>query len=190
MKKIVQTVIIAAGLATPAAFGQGFIGFANVNAPIIDGATGSAALSSAGYSVGLYWGTSPSGDLSLAQNSKTGSSAITGLVPIPGTFNNAGQTVGIVGTNPGDVVYVQIRAWTGGFDSFEAAVAAGNAGDYVGMSEVLNPISLVGSTQPGPSLVIQGGLTSFTTSPVPEPSTIAFGILGGIGAMVLLRRRK
>jgi hypothetical protein len=45
-----------------------------------------------------------------------------------------------------------------------------------------------GTTDPVPPLasIVQ----TFTITPVPEPSTIVLGLLGGLGAMVLLRRRK
>jgi hypothetical protein len=51
-------------------------------------------------------------------------------------------------------------------------------------------MTLGGGTIPTPSLAINGGFTGFAMSPVPEPSAIALCILGGLGAMVLLRRRK
>jgi hypothetical protein len=182
MKKIVQTLIITACLAAPAAWSQGFVGFANnPTRPILDGATGAAATGAAGYTVGLYWSRDVSGDYTLAA---------TAPIVNAGVFNNGGLPVGIEGTNPSDVVFVQIKAWTGGFASYEDALANGSSADYAGSSLPTNPITLAAPGSPAPNLVIQGGLQGFTTEPIPEPSTIAFGILGGIGAMVLLRRRK
>lgn len=79
----------------------------------------------------------------------------------------------------GTAVKVQMRAWeASGGNSYEAALAAGK---LVGESAVLDLTVQVAPNTP-PDMV---GLTSFNL--VPEPSTMALGVLGV--AALLLRRR-
>ena len=185
MKRIVQTLIITAclGSAAPMAFGQGAVGFANnPTARIIDGQTGAPAASSAGYTVGLYWSTDAAGEYRLGATTPIGN--------IAGIFNNGGSPAIIDGADVGASVFVIVRAWTGGHDSYEAALLDSAA--FVGSSNPTSALTLVqpGGTSPAQNLVVNGGLQGFTTTAVPEPSTIAFGIMGGIGALMLMRRRK
>jgi len=82
---------------------------------------------------------------------------------------------------PGGPATVQVRAWAGNFASYEEAVA-GNG--RFGSSNLL-PLPTTG-LPPGtpPNLV---GLLGFQL--VPEPSTIALGVLG-LGSLLLFRRKK
>jgi hypothetical protein len=83
--------------------------------------------------------------------------------------------------NTGQAVNVRVRAWMttgpGGGASYETALSRGESG-------VFSVTPAVAPATP-PDLV---GLTPFTITIVPEPSTIALGILGA--AALLLRRRK
>jgi len=71
---------------------------------------------------------------------------------------------------------LQMRAWDGA-STFAAA-------NTKGQSNII-PYSTGGGNIIPPALV---GLTGFNMTTVPEPSVIAFGVLGGLG--LLLRRRK
>jgi hypothetical protein len=56
-------------------------------------------------------------------------------------------------------------------------------------------MTLNGSTSYDSSSVSAATLTSvvtynYTPSPVPEPSTLALAVIGGLGALLLFRRRK
>jgi hypothetical protein len=162
-------------------FSQGTINFANNSGTrLIDGATGANAAAGS-YTVGLYYGSpgSSEGELTLA-----GTGSISPIAALAGIYT--GGTVTIDGVTAGNPVVVQVRAWEPAFGSYEEQLAA-NSG-WAGASDIIT-VTLGGGTT-APASLPNAGLTSFTTVPVPEPSTIAFGILGGIGAMVLLRRRK
>lgn len=185
MKKVLKTaaVLTAVIAISGTAYAQSFVGFANVGQPVLDSTTGGTL--GAPATVGYYYST----DLGAPTDSFT----LGGTAPIllNGLFTNAGQSLELP-VSAGTVIAVEIRAWTGGFASYEEALAGGNpASDRVGVSGVL-PMNLTtaSASSPPPALIQQGGFTSFSVSPVPEPSTIALGILGGLGAMVLLRRRR
>ena len=97
------------------------------------------------------------------------------------TGSNAGYIVSQVVTTPfagGTTVFVEMRAWEAGAATYEAAVAGGK---LFGKSD---PIQLTVAEAPNtpPDMV---GLRSFSL--VPEPSTMALGLLGA--AALMLRRR-
>jgi hypothetical protein len=90
---------------------------------------------------------------------------------------------------PGTEVAVQMKAWDAASgNSYEAALGANGV---VGVSALLPNVGPLGGTPVGglpitdPNLV---GLTPFTITQVPEPSTLALLALGAAGLM--LRRRK
>lgn len=176
------------------AYSQGTIGFANNPlVPVIDSTTGMPAAVGS-LTVGLYYSTDLSAvpDASVADDGVFTLLATTGIA-LPGTFN--GGAVAVPGVAAGGSIVVQIRAWSTAFSSYADALNNGGASDLAGASILLPaagraPFVLGGGAIPPPNLVIQGGLTSFSVTPIPEPSVVALGILGGLGAMVLLRRRK
>jgi hypothetical protein len=94
--------------------------------------------------------------------------------------------VTIASVAPGANAVIELRAWDGTKGAtYEAASAAGG-GFYVGKSAQIT-IATGGSGTP-PSLPANlVGLQSFAIA-VPEPSTIALGLLGA--AALLIRRRK
>ena len=177
MKKVLQSgILLLAVIAfSSTAYSQGTIRFANdPRATVTDMTTGANA--AAGTQVGLYISL-VGGELTLGD---------TATIANPGFFNNGDVDTGL---GVGSTVIVEIRAWDNpAANSYEEALALGVGS--AGVSGILNEMNLGGSGAPAPNLITQGGMTSFAISPVPEPSTIALGILGGLGAMVLLRRRK
>lgn len=134
--------------------------------------------------VGLYY----SGDSGATQDELL--LGATTQVITSGIFNNGGQPV----TLPlpiGSRYIVEIRAWTGGFGSFEEALIQGDPGtDQAGGSGILLPLVLGGGASPAPNLFSNGGLGSIALTPVPEPSTMWLGIMGSLLTVGLLRRRK
>jgi hypothetical protein len=97
------------------------------------------------------------------------------------TGGAAGYITSTIVTTPfpgGTQVFVEMRAWEAGANSYEAAVAGGK---LFGKSD---PIQLTVAEAPNtpPDMV---GLKSFSL--VPEPSTMALGLLGA--AALMLRRR-
>lgn len=190
MKKLILTASLM--IAAVAAFGQGQVNFANNNATRIwidtdrDGTTNGPTdrLLDAGPNsqvaiYGLSGNGQPVGSLVIQ------TTAITNLLT-PGFFLGGVRTLSL----PTGPATLQVRAWTGSFPSFEAAQAAalgGTPGVVTGQSNPLN-VTLTASPTPPPTL-LGSGLNQFNVAPVPEPSSIALGLLG-LGAIVLFRRRK
>jgi hypothetical protein len=185
MKKLILLAVLM--VSTVATFGQGFIIFANSSTTgITNSVTGLGAVGSAAdqtdTQVGLYLGTvgTPVGSLTLVAQTNFNN---------PGRFS--GGTREINGFNPGTVT-VQIRAWLAAtvYPSYEAAVAAAFGGDGSVLLGVSAPFDMTMVGVGGvPLSTATSGLQRFNISPVPEPSSIALGLLG-LGAVALFRRRK
>jgi hypothetical protein len=178
MKKIL--VAMTLGLIAVSAYAQGTVNFANSGATLIylpDGVTG---LTVGQYTVELlYSSTAPAdiGSMTPVAN--------TGIAPVAGRFLGGTYTTP-VSTAPGGVAWFAVQAWQNTFASYAAAVAGGG---IAGVSSIFQ-ITTGGAGSPaGPATALTqaGGFTGFTTA-VPEPSTIALGVLGA--AALLLRRRK
>jgi hypothetical protein len=179
MKKTL--VLIAALLTSVAAFAQGQVNFITVlgpsgnrtvDAPVkrVDGVTAAGAGFSAQLfllNAGVYTALTP------ATVFRTDVPAASFYVVDPGS------PVTVPGFAPQSTAPLVLRAWDSSFASYDAAATAGG---QRGESAVAN-IALGGGTLPPTNLV---GLQGFTM--VPEPSTIAFGVIGGLA--LLLRRRK
>lgn len=99
----------------------------------------------------------------------------------------------VVSSAPG-LVTIQVRAWSANFSTWDGAQAAFKAADptaKIGFSNLIPVTSAatIGNPTPpvAPNLV---GLNSFnlTVNSVPEPSTIALGVMGL--SVLLFRRRK
>lgn len=98
------------------------------------------------------------------------------------------STVAVPGALPGTQVWVQMRAWAGGAgSSYETALAT----DGKGVSNVVQT-GLLGGTDPagGPPFTApyMTGIQGFALVVVPEPSTIALGVLG-LGLLAFRRRK-
>jgi len=188
MKKILLTIALCA--ASLGAFAQGQVNFDNINTfgtskeAVVFDVNGTTKLAGTGFMAQLYWGaaswTGVAGGTSVTDPAAPFFTVADGADGFWNTGASSARTVGVAG---GANVFVQVRAWnaSGGKNTYEAALAAGNA---VGNSAVLALVAGGGTVQP-PNLT---GLTSFKLVGVPEPSTIALGLLGA-GAL-LLRRRK
>jgi len=175
MKKLI--VVAALGLVAVGALAQGQFTFGNKNllaTPPIDA------------KVYLPGGATPlGGDAYLTQAYValgTGAYAPVGSAVSFRTGNNAGYIVPVViSTTFADQTEISVvmKAWEkAGGTSYEAAVAAGA---LVGSSAAVNLKVTVAPNAPADMV----GLQSFSL--VPEPSTLALGVLGA--AALLLRRR-
>jgi hypothetical protein len=187
MKKLILT---ASFLVTAlAAFGQGQVIFQNASATTITNSlTGLAAAGSSAQDdtqVALYIG-----NVGDAVSSLTLIGSVTNASS-PGRFAGGTRTLtGWTGT-----VQLQVRAWLAStvYPTYEAAYAAGLGGDASVVLGVSAPINFA-TTQPPtlPVSLANAGLTPIVLVPVtvvPEPSSIALGLLG-LGAVALFRRRK
>lgn len=179
MKKLL---IIAAALVTSASvYAQGTVNFANlvpaagISAPVFDvgGVTGLGNT----FRAQLYGGASGSAEAALTAQGTPASFLASG-------FFSAGP-VSVSGVALGAPATVQVRAWDGAFATYEAALAANGK---VGKSALLN-IATTGGVGSPPSVPADlVGLQSFSLTQVPEPGTLALGVLGA--AALFLRRRK
>jgi len=109
----------------------------------------------------------------------------------PGYFN--GGAVTVAGVAPGANATFQVFAWDGasGQAVYAAALAAWQGGSIHGgyslpSGGVTIALGGVGSPPSTPAGLV--GLQPWAVTVVPEPSTIALGIIGGLA--LLLRRRK
>jgi hypothetical protein len=185
MKKL--TLLALMLTATLAASGQGILIFANSSTTgITNSVTGlgapGTALDQTDTQVGLYVGNV--GD-------SVGSLNILALTNFagPGQFRGGNRT--LTGFAAGATVQVQIRAWFAStvYPTYEAAYAAAIGGDASVLLGVSNPFNIVLVNSSTPANSTAGLLQPFNISPVPEPSSIALGLLG-LGAVALFRRRK
>ncbi len=93
----------------------------------------------------------------------------------PGLFSGGSRYIG----GPGDRVTLQVRAWTGNYQTYESAFAAALAGDatvLLGKSSKWE--QLTSGDTPTQPIIGQGRLTPFLVYPVPEPAAISLVLLG------------
>lgn len=168
--KLLLAATLALGPVTGSA--QGIVRFANfgptVNAPVTNSVTGHR-VDGSGFLVQLYGGAA--GSLEPV------------LVPLntPATFQPgdlAGYFDGLLATNtfviPGSSGTFQVRAWSAGFSSYEAAYSASlvDPNVLVGTSSVFNNATGISSA------AYLSGLSSFSIAPVPEASAVAYFAVG------------
>lgn len=172
MKKLL--VALAAVLVTAAtSYGQGQINFNNLG----------ALTDSAKYGIFLPGGTTGPGGSYTAQLFLVGDSGVTPLTPATTFASDAGfeyllQPVDITvpGVASGGTANFRVQVWDTLGGSFDGAKIARGQIDFSG--------KVGGGVNPPENTVFDG----FNLVAVPEPSTIALGLIGA-GAL-LLRRRK
>lgn len=182
MKKLL--IALAAVVISVASYAQGTINFNNrfgaggVDAPVTLGAGGPGPGPS--YSAGLYLGAGGSGGLIPGSITTFRDGAANAALA---KYITSISSLAVPGTTAGQQnVTVQMRAWLTSAGSYEAAAATarGSSGDLV-IAE------LGGGPNPAAVNNLPASFTGFVI-PVPEPSTIALGVLGA--AALLFRRRK
>jgi hypothetical protein len=170
--------MLAAGLQCLNAMAQGTVTFGNAGSSLmINGQTGNPVAPADGVQAALYW--APAGSTNFIQ---IGAAVNVGAV-LPGIF--AGDTC-MTGTNTagGDTAQFQVRAWGGGYATYEQAVLAGNG--LIGGSPVIavvtgNPDGAP-PTPPG-SLVASGLSTNYVNLSVAStqpPHLQIFQTNGGV----------
>ncbi len=169
MKKLL--VAIVAVLVSAATYAQGTVNFDNIGlgVPILD-------------FDGTGPGTKPNSHAALFMNGAMVPGSITtffGNADVAAQYLNA-IVVALPGVTPGSAATISVGAWTGG-DTFDSATIS------KGMSTAFS-VTTGGAGEPPTLPGDLTGLTTFTLVQVPEPSTIALGLLGA-GAL-LIRRRK
>jgi len=188
MKKI----LLACGLllAAVGAYAQGTVAFANTSTSLITNSTTGLVIQPAGtFRIGLYAGSLGTASNSLTLVGLATNNALAGrfsggnpfTLPTQGSLYDGSQTITF-----------QVRAWSfsSGLD-YDTAKTDPNALTGVSVVGTVTP-NPVGSGSPTPVLfgTAAGNVQGFTVVPnVPEPSSIAIGLLG-LGAIALFRRRK
>jgi hypothetical protein len=186
MKKTIATILTAfVGIA---AYGQGTVDFGNFPGNAINYAAGTPKagqpIEVGMFTVELYFAAGSGQAETALQRFTTPVQAQ--IAPIAGYF--LGGTATVPGAAGGTAASFQVRAWSGTFTSYAAALASGSSSTFIGKSAVFNVAALGGAGQP-PSPPASLNMPGFTVAPVPEPTAIVLGALGA-GALLLLRRRK
>lgn len=173
MKKILLSAV--ALLAALSVQGQGTVNFANFGAGWLTSQfkdVGGANLAGS-FSVELLAGAT-SGSLAsvtIATATFTSGYFNAGVVTIPGLTGNG---------------FAQVRVWDnagGTITSFAAAVSAGRkVGDTASFA-------VTGLAAPPAPPVLMNQMPGVTLQVIPEPSTIALGLIGAVGAFMLRRRK-
>jgi len=105
----------------------------------------------------------------------------------PGTWNpGAGADKTFPNVAAGGSATLQVRVWDGSIFS-TYALASANPSAVTGLSATFN--YTVPSGNASPDAYYMEGLRSFTIGAVPEPSTIALGVLGAASLFVVRRRK-
>jgi hypothetical protein len=177
MKKLL--VALAAVLVTAATYGQGQVNFQNFEA-LTDASRGVYRPNGQGAGAGITAG------LFLVQGGAVGATPLgtTTFFTDPGAeflFNPVDVT--LPGNPGGTTVTLRVIAWDTAGGSY--ANATQFHGQSVDFTQALGGDPGGGGTPTPPTFLQAPG---FTLVAVPEPSTIAFGVIGGLA--LLLRRRK
>jgi hypothetical protein len=182
MKKLLVT--LAAVLVSASTFGQGTVAMntrtTGVDAPVfLPGGTVGAGAHTAPVNAQLFL-VSGNTRTAIGPSATTFRQSPAGLAQ---AYVNAISSVTVDGIAGGSPATLVLRAWSGA--SYDAAVA-GN-GELFGESGPIT-ITLGGAGSPPGLPANLTGLQGFTLQAVPEPSTLALGLLGA--AALLYRRRK
>lgn len=200
MKKLLLLTTVAA-IGTAASLGQGTLSFANTGLAntwkigtnnVLGTAPGLMSGANA-YRIGLYAGAqgTPAGSLTLV-------GLATNAAPAAAAgFFSGGNPFAVSGFTSGTTISFQLRGWSfaGGLSYQEALTAAGADPLNIALGQSTVGTTTLGGVGGAPPGVIwttsnPNGITGFTLAPgVPEPSSIALGLLG-LGAIALFRRRK
>ena len=199
MKKLLLTLAIVASAAV--SYGQGTIQFNNSTLQrfqVVTNGSGQApvnAPASFAVNIGFFYAGPGTNSATLALSPTLGTMSAT-----PGVMN-AQAIYPLAGTEPNDTVTMLVRAWSSSFGSnwqaAQVAYLAGTPGVAYGETAQRNSDPLGATAGPG-QVIWQGATGTATTkftpllinvNPVPEPTTIALGILGA-GSLLFLRRKK
>jgi hypothetical protein len=192
MKKAILSLLIVGAAAS--SYGQGFVNF---NTSLLG--TSAQVFNSSGS---LASGSAYLTRLFAADGAGVSSSSLNAVGTFPVNFRGgtavgynqiSGTTAGAAGNNviatpsvqvtsqASGQVTLQMRAWSSAFSSYAAAISGG--GEY-GQSAALTFTPYYAPATPGAITGLQG----FTM--VPEPSTVALGVLGAGSLLFAIRRRK
>jgi hypothetical protein len=186
MKKLL---LLAAFLGTAATlFAQGTVAFANTSTTLVSTNNGITSGSVSGNTGAYHY------ELMVAAFGTTDRSLFTALAGITNSPSVVGRFFGGTVTNsavgPGGGFALYVRGWlqaTPAEDSYLLAFMKGETATILQLAASGNPTTIPPGT---PSSIFGPGLLQgFVLTGIPEPSSIALGLLG-LGAIALFRRRK
>jgi len=186
MKKTLTAVAVCLSFAA-GVYAQGTVDFRNRNtaagldAPVSD--AGGAKLGNLNFVANIFYSATQNGSFTAITDAAAPFRTGTGA----GYWNFGTDFTRVIpGIAGGSSAWIMIRVWdsTKGADYATAKAAGSPWGDSTPIQ-----VTLGGAGSPPSVPAVLAGLTPFTlTAAVPEPSTIALGMLGA--AALLLRRRK
>jgi hypothetical protein len=190
MKKTLLTLALVA-LTTVASYAQGTIAFGNgtltrVTVRNLDGSSRGNATAQDNLIIGVFFGAEGASRDALQQAPGTATIGTTAGVMI-----NAPSVFQLPGTEPGQVVSLQIRAWNeagtlAGETGIISTFQLGPTGERLGLGPTAGPGYVIWQTAASTN---PQRFTPLVVNVVPEPSTIALAVLG-LGSLLLFRRRK
>jgi len=188
-------------MATSSSYGQGaiflsnYVSSTNIPSPIKNAANIPIG---SGFTIGLYWvsgnvvgsvGADPSGTADpstlgggLAVGTSLGSTAAIGFFGYPGAYQ-AGNTF-VTGLPGSSVITLEIVAYNGA--NYGVSNVRGHSAAFA-MTTTAAPSPTAPMTGPAETAALSDG--GFRALPVPEPTTMALGGLGGL-ALLLIRRKQ
>ena len=191
MKK--TTIIgLATLMAAACSYGQGTVNFSNPGATVSNILTLAAVPSGNEFNAALYWLPDSPTPPTTADFGPNAVAKTTNFIA-PGII--VGGSVRIEGIDPaGGNAWFQVRAWETAYGAtYEEVLGAPAQGGRLGLAGTSNIIKVdtgdPTTVPPGTPGGLTPALKGFYVVPVPEPSLIGLGALG-IGALLLLRRRK
>jgi len=199
MKKITTILALVAGLSV--GYSQGTVDFNNNHADFVTTAPTAAnghadrfvydtnntsKLTSTNWLAQLYYnaGANQSEGSLHTISGDVGSKFRVTTTANPGTWSGGGKTFSDVDAS--QTATLQVRVWDGSLFSSYALAVAGNG--ITGKSALFNYTVPAAGTLDTKAFYIEG-LQSFTIGNVPEPTTIALGVLGAASLFVVRRRK-
>ena len=175
-------------------FAPGSGGPGNTAADLPPGsATYTGAPVGAGYEIGLYDATTSGGLASALLGLPLATDTFTTANSFPGRWDVSGGLNAADPSNPsGTAVFIELAAWStaDGASSYAQALSEGVAAGVSGASSGTTVLG-GGGTPPATAGTLAGiGLQSFSVGSVPEPSTIALGVIGASTYLLRLRRKQ
>jgi hypothetical protein len=116
-----------------------------------------------------------------------------GFGPTPGFFSLGGRTIDQI-QPPGGFALIQVRVWSSAHGtSYNHVLASGNPNASLGKSGIVrvdtaNP--LIGEANASLVAAGLGQIIVYGGQCVPEPSTLALGVIGGAALLLMLRRKR
>lgn len=203
MKKLLIAALLCA--ATSSLFAQGVVGIntAGANAYTrFSNTVTSAWCAGNAFRVGVYWADTAaaltSGGGTLVATGGTNNTGLAILTSGTGAGYVSAATFGgnrTISERAGTAIYVQLRAWSAGYDTYADAIASGLSSVLISINgPIVQTTPTATSSSPVSPIAWAPGTSStlplvVSLVPVPEPSVIALGVLGLAGALFIRRRK-